>query len=51
MTHPRGLVGMRGNLCSKAVVGFESQHCKLDGHFSYLGISCKNCNVCLKRRK
>ena len=28
--------------------GFESQHCILDGHFFTL-ISCKNCNVCLKK--
>ena len=30
--------------------GFELQHCKLDGHF-FTFICCKNCIVCLKRRK
>ena len=30
--------------------GFESRHRKLDGHF-FTYISCKNCNVCLKRPK
>ena len=44
-----GLVVMGRDSCSKGR-GFESQHCILDGHF-FTVISCKNCNVCLKRRK
>ena len=44
-----GLVVMGGDSCSK-VCWFKSQHCILDGHFLTF-ICCKNCNVCLKRRR
>ena len=44
-----GLVVMGGDSCSEGR-GFESQHLILDGHF-FPFICCKNCNVCLKRRK
>ena len=44
-----GLVVMGGDSWSEGR-GFESQHCILDGHFTQI-ICCKNCNVCLKRRK
>ena len=40
---------MGGNSCSKGR-GFKSQCHLLVGHFFTL-ICCKNCNVCLKRRK
>ena len=40
---------MGGDSCSEAR-GFESQGSILDGHFFTL-ICCKNCIVCLKRRK
>ena len=44
-----GLVDTGGDSCTEGC-GFESRHCTVDGHFfSY--ICCKNCNVCLKRRK
>ena len=45
-----GLVVMGGDSCFVGH-GFESQHCKLDGHF-FTYICCKNCNdVCLNRQK
>ena len=44
-----GVVVMGGDLCCKGCE-FESQHHILDGHF-FKYICCKNCNVCLKRRK
>ena len=40
---------MGGDSCPGGC-GFESQHCTLVGHF-FTFISCKNCNVCLKRQK
>ena len=40
---------MGGDSCSKGC-GFEYQHCILDVHFFAI-ISCKNCNVCLKKTK
>ena len=40
---------MGGDSCSKGR-GFESCHRFMDGHF-FTFISCKNCNVCLKRPK
>ena len=43
----RGLVVMGGGSCTEGR-GFESQHGKLDGYHIFF---CKNCNVCLKRRK
>ena len=44
-----GLVVMGGN-SSPEIHGFESQHCILVAHF-FTYICCKNCNICLKRRK
>ena len=40
---------MGGDLCTEGC-GFESQHCKLDGHF-FTYICGKNYNVCLEGRK
>ena len=40
---------MGGDSCCKGH-GFEFPHCILDGHF-FTYICCKNCNICLKRRK
>ena len=44
-----GLVVMGGDSHPKGR-GFDSQYRILDGHF-FTFIFCKNCNVCLKRRK
>ena len=44
-----GLVNMVGGLCPEGC-RFKSQHSIHDGHF-HIYISCKNCNVCLKRQK
>ena len=44
-----GLVVMGGDSCSEDYE-FKSQHSILDGHF-FTFICCKNCNLCLKRRK
>ena len=44
-----GLVVMGGDSCTEGR-GFDSQHCILDGHCGTF-ICCKNCHVCLKRRK
>ena len=44
-----GLVVMGGDSCSKGRE-FDSRHSILDGHF-FTFMSCKNCGVCLKRRK
>ena len=44
-----GLVVMGVDSCSKGRE-FESWHCILDGHI-FTFICCKNCGVCLKRRK
>ena len=38
-----------GHSCAEGS-GFEYQHGILDGHF-FTHFCCKNCNVCLKRRK
>ena len=40
---------MGGDSCSKGR-GFESHYCIMDGHF-FTFICCKNCSICLKKKK